>query len=188
MRNPPIRVKILDANKKGVSDAAQRIVNSLREVGWEGDVEMISLLGSFLDQCGSTINIQEDETYKAYFDGSSKGNPGPSHIGYIILDSSGKVVISISEKIEDGTNNEAEYKAVIALLGKLCELKVRNVLIQGDSKLVVNQLVGAWKIKKQHLKELAEEAFVHLDQNPGWKLEWVPREKNELADKLAQKR
>lgn len=185
MKNPPVSVKILDSTGC-IPKVAQRIANSLAEFKWEGDVEMVALIGSFLEQCGAKLQ-KEPKEYMAYFDGSSKGNPGPSRVGYIIVDKSGEVVDSNSVDIGHGTNNEAEYQALVTLLGKLRDLKVQNVLIRGDSKLVVNQLTKGWKVKAGNLKPFAKEARELLNNNPNWKLKWVPREENELADQLAQK-
>ena len=123
--------------------------------------------------------------YEANFDGSSRGNPGPSQIGWTISKNN-KVLYSESLKIDDGTNNVAEYKALIDLLRNIVNKKIDNILIRGDSNLVINQVSGNWKIKKDHLKILAEEANSYLKKIPNYKLEWVPRDKNESANKLAQ--
>ncbi len=125
--------------------------------------------------------------HTAFFDGSSKGNPGPCSIGYVILDEEGKVVIDYSEQVsERNTNNFAEYTALTKLLERLIELKVDSVLIQGDSLLVVNQLNGQWAVKSENLKNLYIIAKHHLKQIRDYRLEHVKRDKNKLADILAQ--
>lgn len=125
--------------------------------------------------------------YQAFFDGSSKGNPGPCSIGYTILDDEGRVVIDDSEQVsEQNTNNFAEYTALIKLLEKLIELKVDSVLIQGDSLLVVNQVNGKWVVNPGHLKDLHRIAKRLIRQIRDYKLEHVRRGKNKLADILAQ--
>ena len=123
--------------------------------------------------------------YEANFDGSSKGNPGPSQIGFVITNN-GKEVYSLATPIVDGTNNVAEYKALIATAKELVEMEVDEVVIRGDSLLVVNQVNGLWKIKKDHLKDLANDALTYLNKIPKWELEWISRDKNSAADSLAQ--
>ena len=123
---------------------------------------------------------------KAYFDGSSKGNPGLARIGYVIYDHNGELLAQHSEDIGHNTNNVAEYMGLIKLVDKLIELKEDNVLIQGDSKLVVEQVNGRWKVNKEHLEDLCTQARRGLKSIRDFRLEWVKREKNSMADKLAQ--
>jgi ribonuclease HI len=126
--------------------------------------------------------------YQAFFDGSSKGNPGPSQIAYVITDETKKVIVQDVQAIGETTNNVAEYKSLILLLGKLCTEKFFPVSIQGDSKLVIEQMVGDWKVKAPHLKVLAEETHKLLKELPDgeWTLKWIRRDFN-IADRLAQK-
>ena len=121
----------------------------------------------------------------ANFDGSSRGNPGPSKIGFVIYED-GTELESERIPIPDGTNNEAEYKGLILLCKRLAQMGVQEVVIQGDSQLVINQVNGTWKTKKEHLQKLRIITKNYLDQIPNWKLEWVRREKNQKADSLAQ--
>ena len=125
------------------------------------------------------------EIYEANFDGSSRGNPGPSKIGWTISKDN-KVLWSECLEIDDGTNNVSEYQALIHLLKSIINKKIDNIIVRGDSKLVINQVNGLWKIKKTHLKILADQAKYYLEKIPNCKLEWVPRDKNESANKLAQ--
>jgi len=126
--------------------------------------------------------------YEAFFDGSSKGNPGPSRIAYVIIDESKKVIVQGVQDIGIVTNNVAEYKSLILLLGKLCTEKFFPVSIQGDSKLVIEQAVGNWKVKNTKLKLLAKEVHKLLHELPDgeWTLKWIKRDFN-IADSLAQK-
>ncbi len=129
-------------------------------------------------------------TTVARFDGSSKGNPGPSHIGYVIFsDETEKYQLTkYSKAIDDGTNNEAEYKALIMLLKRVWKLGIGKIIIKSDSQLVVNQVNRKWKCKSDHLKQLLSEVDRLLNKKhiPDWVLEWEPREKNEVANKLAE--
>tara|TARA_R110000782_G_scaffold30891_4_gene76569 strand:+ start:5664 stop:6086 length:423 start_codon:yes stop_codon:yes gene_type:complete len=86
-------------------------------------------------------------------DGGSRGNPGPSSIGIFITDKSGGELYSCAKRIGYGTNNRAEYKAIIKGL-KLCKRFTRhNVSSFSDSKLVINQLNGIYKVKNPKMKK-----------------------------------
>lgn len=90
-----------------------------------------------------------------YTDGASRGNPGPGAIAFLILDGRGKILREHGHYIGKCTNNVAEYRALIAALeraGKLGD----EVSCFSDSKLMVNQLKGRYKVKKEHLKSLFE--------------------------------
>jgi ribonuclease HI len=84
------------------------------------------------------------------------------------------------------TNNEAEYGALIRLLEEARARKLTELEIRGDSKLVVCQVNGKWKINKPHLRALAERAW-QLMEGVNVRLAWVPREENCLADALSNK-
>lgn len=86
-------------------------------------------------------------------DGGSRGNPGPSSIGILITDKSGDELHSYAKRIGNGTNNRAEYKAIIKGL-KLCKKFTRHhVSCFSDSTLVINQLNGTYKVKKPKMKK-----------------------------------
>jgi ribonuclease HI len=119
-----------------------------------------------------------------YFDGCSKGNPGDSGIGVILINENGEVVEKISKYIGTHTNNEAEYMALLELLTLAYRHSAKEVLIQGDSKLVIEQMAGNWKIKQESLIHYYRQCkdmlfYVHAD------FKWITREKNMQADKLA---
>jgi ribonuclease HI len=105
----------------------------------------------------------------------------------IVFDDRQRKIIEISEKGGFGTNNEAEYKAIIRGLEELLKTYSGDLLIEGDSKLVINQLRGEWKVKKQDLipyfnrvKEL-EAKLNKIDY------EWIERKENKEADLLSAK-
>jgi ribonuclease HI len=94
-----------------------------------------------------------------YTDGGARGNPGPSGIGVYIVDSTGKVVKEVSTFLGHGTNNVAEYTAVIVALETLRRLYKKEVEqmqfeIRVDSELVVRQLEGVYRVKDSTLKVL----------------------------------
>lgn len=123
-----------------------------------------------------------------YTDGASRGNPGPASYGFTVADSSGKLLYEEGRYIGITTNNVAEYKAVLEALKLIKEkFATREIEIEfyADSKLVVEQLSGRYKIKSPHLKPLIEEIKVLSLKLGGVIHAHVPREKNAEADRLA---
>ena len=86
-----------------------------------------------------------------YTDGGARGNPGPAGIGVVIYDESKNKLAEISEYIGEATNNQAEYKAVIAATAKAKELGAQELNFYLDSEFVVNQLSHKFKIKNKDL-------------------------------------
>ncbi len=120
-----------------------------------------------------------------YSDGGARGNPGPAGIGAIAYDEEKNKVFEISEYIGETTNNQAEYRAVIAGIKKAQELGVKEVDFFLDSELVVKQLNREYKVKNQELAPL----FVQIyNASLGFKkirFHHVRREFNKEADRLA---
>ncbi|MER6450242.1 bifunctional RNase H/acid phosphatase [Streptomyces venezuelae] len=119
-------------------------------------------------------------------DGGSRGNPGPAGYGAVVLDpATGETLAERAEYIGIATNNVAEYKGLIAGLAAARELASdAQVLVRMDSKLVVEQMSGRWKIKHPDMKPLAAEAARILPRAQVT-YEWIPREQNKHADRLA---
>ena len=119
-------------------------------------------------------------------DGGSRGNPGFSGSGAVVLDPlSGEVLAEIGLYGGIASNNVAEYKAMIAGVRRALQIDPDAELhIRMDSKLVVEQMSGRWKIKHPAMADLAAEARELLTGTPV-KFEWIPREINTRADKLA---
>lgn len=122
----------------------------------------------------------------AYFDGASRGNPGESAAGACIISDDGTTVWEDCRALGRGTNNEAEYHALIMLLEEISKRGMKNVTVRGDSRLVVSQVTGEWKVKEERLRVLADRAG-SLVRESGAILEWVPREQNALADALSNR-
>ena len=123
-----------------------------------------------------------------YSDGACRGNPGESSIGAVVLDSSTDPpteLATVSEYIGRATNNEAEYRALIAGLEAAAPYGARRVRVRADSKLVIEQLCGRWRVKKAELRPLYDEARRLLAQYPERDLKHVRRELNKEADALA---
>jgi broad specificity phosphatase PhoE/ribonuclease HI len=118
-------------------------------------------------------------------DGGSRGNPGPAGYGAVVRDeATGETLGETAEFIGTATNNVAEYRGLVAGLRLAHDLDPdARVRVRMDSKLVVEQMSGRWKIKHPGMRALALEAqAVH----PGAvTYEWIPREKNRHADRLA---
>ena len=95
---------------------------------------------------------------RIYTDGACRGNPGPSAIAFIILNDRKKVIKRRSKYVGIGTNNQAEYEALISALTSA--LKFGNdVKCYSDSKLLVNQMNGDWKVKHPNMKLLWKKAM-----------------------------
>ncbi|MGK5642223.1 bifunctional RNase H/acid phosphatase [Streptomyces sp. URMC 126] len=119
-------------------------------------------------------------------DGGSRGNPGPAGYGAVVLDAAtGEVVAEAAEYIGTATNNVAEYKGLIAGLEAARALDPdAEITVRMDSKLVVEQMSGRWKIKHPDMRPLAARArLVFPADRVGY--EWIPRERNKHADRLA---
>lgn len=118
-------------------------------------------------------------------DGGSRGNPGPAGYGAVVRDADGAVLAEDAAYVGVASNNVAEYRGLIAGLRAARRLDPdAEVRVRMDSKLVVEQMSGRWKIKHPGMRELAAEAEEVFP--PGRvSYEWIPREKNRHADRLA---
>ncbi|MFC5664363.1 bifunctional RNase H/acid phosphatase [Kitasatospora misakiensis] len=119
-------------------------------------------------------------------DGGSRGNPGPAGYGAVVRDGdTGQIVAEAAEFIGHATNNVAEYRGLIAGLRAARALDPDAAVdVRMDSKLVVEQMSGRWKIKHPDMQPLAAEAREVFP--PGQvKYTWIPRERNKEADRLA---
>ncbi|MFH8288211.1 bifunctional RNase H/acid phosphatase [Streptomyces sp. NPDC018059] len=119
-------------------------------------------------------------------DGGSRGNPGPAGYGSVVIDAAtGETLMEAAEYIGVATNNVAEYKGLVAGLKAAHRLDpTASVHVRMDSKLVVEQMSGRWKIKHPDMKPLAAEA-ARVFPSSQVTYEWIPREKNKHADRLA---
>jgi ribonuclease HI len=120
-------------------------------------------------------------------DGAARGNPGPAGIGVVVTDGRGRTLAEIAEGIGPATNNVAEYRAVLAGLEAAAELGARKVLVRSDSRLLVEQLSGRFRVKNPRLIRLHEQARALMKGFREVAFEHVPREKNKDADRLANR-
>jgi len=117
-----------------------------------------------------------------YFDGCSKGNPGPAGSGALIKYEN--IIWRDFEYVGNTTNNVAEYKGLILGLKQLKFLNITKVIVKGDSMLVINHMKGKYKVNAPHLIPLYNEAK-ELIKQIDVTFHYIPREQNKEADQLA---
>lgn len=122
---------------------------------------------------------------RIFTDGASRGNPGPAGAGAIIESGDGAVEDEISEYIGERTNNAAEYIALILALQRAYDLGKREIELYLDSQLVVEQLLGKYKVKSSALKPLYEKATELISRFDSASVSHVHRAENAKADELA---
>ena len=122
-----------------------------------------------------------------YCDGAARGNPGPAGFGVFVTDESGRDVETVSGGIGVATNNVAEYRAALAGLEAAAELGATHVLLRSDSRLLVEQLSGRFRVKNPTLIRLHGEVRKLMSQFAEVRFEHIPREQNREADRLANR-
>ena len=138
-----------------------------------------------IDQINKENNskaLRLPQQVKIFTDGGSRGNPGPSALGYIITDLTDKVLIEKGEYLGITTNNQAEYQAVKMALGVAYKMGAREAQVFMDSLLVVNQLKGIYKVKNRDLWPIYESILQQSKMYKKITFTHVPREYNKLAD------
>ncbi len=121
-----------------------------------------------------------------FTDGAARRNPGPAAIG-VVIKQDGRTVATISEAIGRATNNQAEYRAIIAGLARALEMGACRVEVCADSQLVVQQLGGAFRVREEELKPLFQEAQALRRRFAACEVRYIPREENREADRMANK-
>lgn len=123
-----------------------------------------------------------------YTDGWARGNPWNSGIGVFITDTSGKALEKRYKNLWIGTNNEAEYTGALYGIRRGIEIWATEISLYMDSKLVISQLTREWKIKEERLRIIAQEIWSMIDMSQiQISYNWIPREKNKIADELSNK-
>lgn len=123
-----------------------------------------------------------------FTDGGSRGNPGPCAVGVYIVSPDGEELKKHCRCIGQGTNNIAEYTALLDSLKILKDYSFESVEFKLDSELVVKQINGIYKIKDEKLKGLFEEIKEYLDRlKANYQFSHVRREENKIADSLVNK-
>ena len=126
-------------------------------------------------------------TFRLFTDGAARCNPGPAGLGVVIEDGEGLRLRGLCRYIGKATNNQAEYLAIIEGLRAVEEWKPDRLEVFLDSKLVVEQLAGRYRVKSPELAPLFRQASELLARFGSVELKHVPREKNKGADALANK-
>jgi len=140
-----------------------------------------------IDKILTHINIITIENHVLMFDGGSRGNPGPSGCGYVIYDPKYRIVYEGSLSLGRQTNNYAEYMGFILGVKKASELKISNLIVKGDSLLIINQMNGTYAVNSDNLKPLYNEAKNILQKFDNIQYIHVKRNNNCAADELANR-
>ena len=117
-------------------------------------------------------------------DGGSRGNPGPAAFAYVLEADDGTILDARGEAIGVATNNVAEYRALVAGLGRAAAAGVSELEVVSDSELLVRQMQGAYRVKNRALQELFLDASQLARRIGKVRYRAVRREHNELADRL----
>lgn len=162
-------------------------VMMLNEEG-EGEIAVLPTDTTYSGSSAPAVSqIQVDKTYVLRFDGGSRGNPGKHGAGMVLYDRDLRNEIWCGWKYlgEMGTNNEAEYNAL--LLGVKCakSLGVNHLIAEGDSLLAVKQLKGEWKVKERRMKVLCDQVVEETKSFTTFDVRHILREFNIRADELA---
>jgi probable phosphoglycerate mutase len=129
-------------------------------------------------------SLEPDEIV-AYIDGGARGNPGPAGFGVRIERPDGSLVDEFSDAIGVATNNVAEYRGLLAALEWARRHDARRVHVRSDSLLLVQQMLGRYKVKNEGLQPLHAQARRLVAEIGGVSFEHVRRESNRHADRLA---
>jgi len=120
-------------------------------------------------------------------DGAAEPNPGPAAIGAVIKDEKGKLHARISQPIGVATNNQAEYRAIIAALEHAISLGANQVDMRSDSELIVRQINKRYRVKNAALKPLYQQVKQLLSLLEGFTVTHIPRRQNIEAHRLASR-
>ena len=126
-----------------------------------------------------------DEVLTLHFDGGSRGNPGPSAAGCVVTSADGTELAKFGRWLGTMTNNQAEYRGLIAVLEKARELGAKQVLVIGDSELVIKQMKGQYKVRNAKLKPLWQAASDLAASFDRVQFDHSLREGNATADRMA---
>eukprot|EP00890_Picochlorum_soloecismus_P002291 jgi/Picsp_1/3062/NSC_01284-R1_ribonuclease h len=136
------------------------------------------------ESSGGSVLVEPNCVARLEFDGASKSNPGPSGFGAVLFEDSSDVVLAkvIGYVGDMKTNNQAEYSGLIAGLQEAKRLGITRIKVIGDSKLVVNQVLGKWAIRNEGLKPLHRAAKELAKSFESFEAQQVPRAQNTIAD------
>lgn len=169
-------IHVLDEKGKSVMSAVAD-----DKGGWESLANELGVM-----QASSSFdkpsNTQEEGSLLVYTDGGSRGNPGPSASGYVIMDSEGEILEEGGEYLGVTTNNQAEYQAVKLALERAEKFSPKHIVFKIDSLLVVNQINGKYKVKNRDLWPIHDAIKALMKKYESVEFIHVRREYNKLAD------
>ncbi len=125
-----------------------------------------------------------DQLFILYFDGCSKGNPGKAGSGSVLYENTKEIWCS-SHFLGNTTNNVAEYYGLLYGLEEAKKRNIRNLLVRGDSQLVIYQMTGKYSVKATHLIDLYQKCKSLVSSFDSVVYEHVPRKDNGRADELS---
>lgn len=155
--------------------------NNTPDYGSFNSNSVINRINSF--QLNDTIQNKIPK-YILRFDGASRGNPGQSGAGAVLYKND-KEIWSVSRNLGIQTNNYAECFAMTLGIDKASQLGIKNLIVEGDSMLIINQLKGKWKIKNNDLKNLHLSIVEKLKHFDSIIYKHIYRKYNSRADELA---
>ena len=123
--------------------------------------------------------------FRAFIDGAARGNPGPAGAGVYVSAEGDLPAEEHFEALGHTTNNVAEYRALLLALKRAAERSASDVSIASDSLLLVQQMLGRYRVKAPNLQPLHAEAFERAKAFRRFSIAHVPREDNKKADRLA---
>ena len=129
-------------------------------------------------------SVKESDCYLLQFDGLAQPNPGEASSGAILYSPSREPVYETGEYIKFATNNAAEYTGLIIGLRLALEKDFTNLLVEGDSQLIIFQAQGKWKVKNENLKKYNKEVCNLVSQFEFIAMRHIRRELNKDADRI----
>lgn len=121
-----------------------------------------------------------------FFDGACRGNPGPMSIGVVLLEN-GTRVKELSKRLGTGTNNIAEWNALVEGLRLALDHGCKELEVKGDSQLIIKQITGRYRVKNDNLIPFFREARKLCDNFEKLTFKWVAREENVYTDTLSNR-
>lgn len=148
------------------------------------DIEMSKAIDALIGEAPAAPKASEPrpEEVKIFADGGSRGNPGPSASGFVVLDMEDTVLVDKGVYLGVTTNNQAEYTALKIALEEALKMGVRTAHVYLDSLLVVNQMKGIFKVKNRDLWPIHDAIKQLVPKFEKVSFDHVPREFNKLAD------
>lgn len=131
--------------------------------------------------------MRDTHALTLYVDGAARGNPGEAGIGVVIMDRQGNTLFRLGQYIGRATNNQAEYKGLIAGLEEALALGGEELVVYTDSQLMERQIKGQYRVKDKILQGHHNRACHLLRSFRSYRIEHIPREKNQEADRLASR-